>query len=148
MSPKRAVAATVSEYLIYTLTSAAFAIAALIYLLGNFELSRLVALAAKIIVYAMSTFLLAAACAIVCRIYLIGAIVKFVKRLPLIGKHVRFKDQDVRGTEDLLFVVLRDRPLRLLSILSVEFAAQVLLVLELLILLRVTEEPFSILKTF
>jgi len=49
LSPKRAVAATVSEYLIYTLTSAAFAIAALIYLLGNFELSRLVALAAKIL---------------------------------------------------------------------------------------------------
>jgi len=36
----------------------------------------------------------------------------------------------------------------LLSILSVEFAAQVLLVLEWLILLRATEEPFSILKAF
>jgi uncharacterized membrane protein YbhN (UPF0104 family) len=148
LSPKHAVAATVSEYLIYTLTSAAFATAALIYLLGNFELSRIVALAAKIIVYAMSAFLLAAACAIVCQIYLIGAIVKFVKRLPPIGKPVRFEDQDVRDTEDLLFIVLRDRPLRLLSILSAEFAAQALLVLELFILLRATGEPFSRPKPF
>lgn len=148
LSPKHAVAATVAEYLIYSLSSAAFAIAALIYLLDSFELSRVVAVAAKIIVYAMSAFLLAAACAIVCRIYLIGAIIKFVKRLPLIGKPVRFEDQDVRDTEDLLFIVLRDRPLRLLSILSAEFAAQALLLLELFILLRATGEPFSILKPF
>jgi hypothetical protein len=148
LSPKRAVAATVAEYLIYTLTSAAFAIAALIYLLGNFELSRVVTVAAKIIVYAMSAFLLSAAYAIVTRVYLIGAIIKFVKRLPLIGKRVGFEDQDVRDTEDLLFIVLRDRPLRLLSILSAEFAAQALLVLELFILLRAAGEPFSSLKPF
>ncbi len=148
LSPKHAVAATVSEYLIYSLTSAAFAIAALIYLLEHFEPSGVVSIAAKVIVYAMSIFLLAAAYAIVCRIYLIGAIIKFVKRLPLIGKHVRFEDQDVRDTEDLLFIVLRDRPLRLLSILSAEFTAQALLVLELFILLSATGEPFSILKPF
>jgi len=148
LSPKRAVAATVSEYLIYTLTSAAFAIAALIYLLGNFELSRIVALAAKIIVYAMSTFLLAAACAIVFRIYLIGAIIKGVGRLPIIGTHLHLDEKDVRDTEDLLFVVLRDRPLRLLSILAVEFAAQALLVLELFVLLRTTGKPFSVLDPF
>jgi len=148
LSPKQAVAATVAEYLIYTLTSAAFAIAALIYLLGNFELPRVVTVAAKTIVDAMSIFLLAAACAIVCRIYLIGAIIKLVKRTPLIGKHVRYEDQDVRDTEDLLFVILRGRPLLLLFILSAEFAAQAFLVLELFILLRATGEHFSILKPF
>lgn len=148
LSPKLAVAATVAEYLIYSLTSAAFAIAALIYLLGNFELSRIVAVAAKIIVYAMTAFLLTAACAIVCRIYLIGATIKFAKGLPLIGKYVGFEDQDVRATEDLLFVVLRDRPLVLLSILSAELAAQAFLILEVFILLRAVGEPFSILKPF
>jgi hypothetical protein len=148
LSTKHAIAATVLEYLLYTLTSAAFAIAALIYLLRNYELSGIVSVAAKVIVYAVSAFLLAAACAIVGRIYLIGAIIQFAKRLPLIGKHVHLDENDVRDTEDLLFVVLRERPLRLLSILAAELAAQALLVLELVILLRATGEPFSILKPF
>jgi hypothetical protein len=78
----------------------------------------------------MGTFLRAAAYAIVRRIYLIGAIIKGVSRLPLIGKYLRLDEKDVRDTEDLLFVVLRDRPLRFLFILAVEFAAQALLVLE------------------
>jgi hypothetical protein len=148
LSTNHAVAATVLQYLIYTFTSAAFAIAGLTYLLIHFELSRPASIAAKIIVYTMGTFLLAAACAIVCRIYLIGAIIKGVSRLPLIGKYVRLDEKDVRDTEDLLFAVLRDRPLRLLLILGVEFAAQALLVLELFVLLRTTGKPFSVLDPF
>jgi len=144
LSTKHAVAATVSEYLIYSLTSAAFAIAGLTYLLGNFEVSGPTAVAAKVVVYAMGTFLLAAAWAISFRIYLIGAIIKGLRGLPLIGKHLRFKQQDIDDTEDLLFAVLRDRPLRFLTILIIEFAAQGLLVLELFILLRATGQPFSI----
>jgi uncharacterized membrane protein YbhN (UPF0104 family) len=94
----------------------------------------------------MSIFLIAAAGAIVCRIYLIGAIIKWVKTLPIIGRHVNFPDKDVRDTEDLLFIVLRDRPLRFLSILAVELAAQALLVLELFVLLRATGQTFSFLR--
>lgn len=148
LSTKHAVAATVLEYLIYTFTSAAFAIAGLTYLLHNFVLSRPSSIAAEIIVYAMGTFLLAAAYAIVCRIYLIGAIIKGVRRLPLIGKYVRLEEEDVRDTEDLLFAVFRDRPLRFLVILAFEFAAQALLVLELFVLLRTTGKPFPVLDPF
>jgi hypothetical protein len=140
------VAATVSEYLIYMSTSAAFGIAGLAYLVGNFELSSSASVAAKVIAYAMGVFLLAAIGAIVFRVYLIGAIIKSAGRLPLIGKYVRLDENDVRETEDLLFVVLRDRPLRFLSILAVEFAAQALLVLELFVLLRTTGRPFSVLR--
>jgi hypothetical protein len=129
LSTRHAVAATVSEYLIYTFTSAAFAIAGLTYLLHNFELSRPASVAAKVFVYAMGTFLLAGICVIIFRIYLIGAMIKGARKLPLIGKHVRLEENDVRDTEDRLFAVLRDRPLRFLSILAVEFAAQAFLVL-------------------
>jgi len=145
---KHAVAATVSEYLIYLLTSATLAIAGLTYLLRNFELSRPASVAAKVLICIMGAFLLAALCAIIFRIYLIGAIIKGASRLPLIGKHVHLKENDVRDTEDLLFVVLRDRPLRFLLIVAVEFAAQALLVLELFVLLRTTGKPFSILHPF
>jgi hypothetical protein len=146
LSTRHAIAATVSEYLIYTFISAAFGIAGLAYLLINFELSRPALVAAKIVLYAMSTFLFAAICAIVFRIYLIGAIIRGAGKLPLIGKHVRLNGTDVRATEDLLFVVLRDRPRRLLFILAIEVAAQALLVLELFVLLRTTGKPFSLLQ--
>ena len=148
LSTKHAVAATVSEYLIYTLTSAAFALAGLTYLLINFELSRPALVAAKVLIGTMGGFVLAALCAISFRIYLIGALIKGASKLPWIGKHVRLKESDVRDTEDLLFVVLRDRPLRFLIIVAVELAAQALLVLELFVLLRTTGKPFSILHPF
>jgi lysylphosphatidylglycerol synthase-like protein len=148
LSTKHAVAATVSEYLIYTFTSAAFAIAGLTYLLINFELSRLASVAARVVICTMGAFLLAAICAVIFRVYLIGALIKGASRLPWIGKYVRLEENDVRDTEDWLFVVLRDRPLRFLLILAVEFAAQALLVLELFVLLRTTGTPFSSLHPF
>ena len=148
LSAKRATAATVAEYLIYTFTSAAFAIAGLTYLLNNFELSKPASVVAKIVVSVMGVFLLAAACAILCRIYLIGMLVKGVSRLPVIRKSLHLDEKDVSDTEDLLFAVLRDRPLRFLSILAIEFAAQALLVLELIVLLRAIGQPFSALHPF
>ena len=148
LGTKYAVAATVSEYLIYTLTSAAFAVAGLVYMVRNFQLSGPVSLAATMLIYVMGTFLVAAACAIVGRIYLIGAILSGIRRLPVVGKHLHLDQKDVRDTEDLLFVVLRDRPLRFLFILAVELAAQALLVLELFLLLRTTKESFSFLDPF
>jgi hypothetical protein len=148
VSIRQAVAATILEFLIYTLSSAAFAVAGLMYLLANFELSRPAAAAAKLVVSGMSAFLLAAICAITFRIYLIGAIIKGARRLPLLGKHVRLSETEVRETEDLLFVVLRDHPLRLLLILALEFAAQALLVLELFVLLRTTRISFSVFHPF
>src|SRR5579872_3984272 len=105
LSIKRAAAATVLEYLIYTFTSAAFGVAGLTYLVHHFELSKPESVAAKVILYAMSIFLLAAASAIIFRIYLIGAIITGVSRLPIIGKHLHLDEKDVRDTEDLLFVV-------------------------------------------
>jgi uncharacterized membrane protein YbhN (UPF0104 family) len=148
LSAKHAVAATVSEYLIYTLTSAAFGVAGLTYLLITFELSRPASVAAQALIGTMGAFLLVALGAIIFRIYLIGAIIKGASRLPLIGKHVRLTEIDVRETEDLLFVVLRDHALRFLFIVAIEFAAQALLVLELFVLLKTTGKPFSILHPF
>ena len=148
LSAKRATAATVAEYLIYTFTSAAFAIAGLTYLLNNFELSKPASVVAKIVVSVMGIFLLVAAYAILCRIYLIGILVKGISRLPLIRKSLNFDGNDVRDTEDLLFAVLRDRPVRFLALLAVEFAAQALLVLELIVLLWAIGQPFFALHPF
>jgi len=142
------VAATISEYLIYTFTSAALAIAGLTYLLGNFPLAQPIAAGARVLVWVMGAFLAVAAWAIVWRVYLIGAILRGVKTFPWIRSHLALKDQDIRETEDLLFVVLRGRPLRFLSIAAIEAIAQVLLILELFTLLRATTGSVSFLKAF
>ncbi|HVW85384.1 MAG TPA: lysylphosphatidylglycerol synthase domain-containing protein [Bryobacteraceae bacterium] len=148
VSARRAIAATILEYLIYSFTSAAFAVTSLLYLLLKYPLSEPALLTAKIVIGAMSGFLIAAAFAIVFRIYLIGALVRGVSRLPWVGKHARVEENDLRDTEDLLFVVLRDRPLRFFSILSIEVAAQMLLVLELFFLLGGAGVQFAALDPF
>ena len=143
-----AFAATISEYLIYTFTSAAMAVVGLIYLVHNFELSRSVAIAARIAIYIAGIFLTAAVVAIVGRIYLIGSIVNGVGKLPGIGSRLRVDETGLLETENLLFEVLRARPWQFLSIVATEFVAQALLVLELFVLLRATGEPFPLSRPF
>ncbi len=145
---KQAVAATLTEYLLYTFSSALLAVAGLACLLANFPLSRGVADSAKALLIGTGVFLAVAACAIAGRIYLIGTILKWFRSVPWAGRRLSFADQDLRETEDLLFVVLRDRPLRFLSIMALEFAAQGLLILELFVLLAATKESFSIYTSF
>ena len=146
LSAKHAVAATLAENLVYTFTSAALTIAGLTVLLEKFQPAPGVALSAKILIAVMSAFLAAAAVAIAGRIYLIGGILKGVRKLPVVGRRVRFADQDVREMEDLLFLVLR-KP-RMLSILAVEAAAQALLTLELFVFLRAAGGPSSAFQAF
>jgi len=55
---KQAVAATFCEYLLYNISSAAIAVAGLMYLRNHFELSRPVSMAANVTVYAMAHFFL------------------------------------------------------------------------------------------
>ena len=130
LGTREAVAATVTEYLIYTFTSAALSIAGLMYLLDTFELDRALSIAAQIILLAMALFLLVSMVAIVFRIYLIGAIVQGVARLPKVRDRVRPDMDWVHRMEDLLLEVLRDHPARLLRIVIAELMAQALLIFE------------------
>lgn len=145
LDAKAAVASTFSEYLIYTLASAGFGIGGLTYLLSKFGLPGGVAVAAWAIVAVMSAFLLAAIFAIIFRIYLIGGMIQLARKLPVIRNHLPFAAQDVRETEDLLLVVLRDRPWLLPFILVVEIGAQALLVMEVFLVLRAMREFTSVL---
>ena len=91
-----------------------------------------------------AVFLAASAVAIVLRIYLIGAILRGLGALPGIGKRLRIDTLALRETEDLLFVILRERPRRLLALLAVDLLAQVPLFLELYILLAATGQAVSL----
>lgn len=146
LTTAQAFAAALGEFLIYTLASAAISIAGLAYFLHRFDLSRPVALAARIVLYVMIAFVLVSAYAIVRRIYLIGTILQRIAGLPLM-RRLHIDHAAVRRTEELLFAVLRD-PKRFLSIVAVELLAQALLILELLVLLWSTGERFSPLNAF
>jgi hypothetical protein len=148
LTTTRAFAATISEYLVYTFTSAVMTVAGLSYLLQHFDLSRPVAIAARIVAYAAATFLFVAAYAIIRRIYLIGAVIRRLGKLPLIGKYLRIDENALRETEDVLFIILRGRPWRFLSILAIEFVAQAFLILELFLFLKAEGERFSIAYPF
>lgn len=148
MSIPGAFAATLTEFLIYTLTSAAVAIAGLTYLLRSFALSQEVVVVAWIITSSASAFILIAAVAILRRIYLVGALFRWMGRLPKIGRHLDVNAAYVRQTEDLLLVVLRGRPARMLSIVAIELVAQALLVGELFVLLHSIGEAASALYPF
>ena len=148
LTVSQAFSATILEYLIYTFTSAAMAVVGLSYLLQNFELPGLVSGAAWIVTSSGGAFLLVAAYAIIRRIYLIGAVLRKLGRLPLLGKHLQVDEKAVRDMEDLLFVVLRGYPRRFLSIAVIEFIAQIPLVLELFVLLRTTAQHFSAVEPF
>ena len=144
----QAFAATISEYLIYTFTSAAMALAGLIYLLDNFNVPRAGVIAAWIVIWIAGAFLTASAVAIATRFYLIGTIINAARSLPGIGRFIRIDKQALRDTEDLLFEVLRARPGRFLVILALELVAQALLVTELFVLLRAIGENAPLSRPF
>jgi hypothetical protein len=90
----------------------------------------------------MTAFLATAAVAIFFRFYLIGTILKGIQRLPVAGRYLRLDPLQVRAAEDILLIVLRDRPLLFLQVVMIELVAQSLLVAELFVLLAANGEPF------
>lgn len=144
----QAFAATLAEFLIYTFTSAAFSIAGLLYLRKHFLLEGPIATGVQALAYAMTGFLAVAAVAIVFRVYLIGTILKGIQGLPAVGKYLRLDQRQVRASEDIVLLVLRDRLLLFLQVVLIEVSAQLLMVWELVVFLRGVGEPFVTIHPF
>jgi Lysylphosphatidylglycerol synthase TM region len=133
---KQGFAATLTEYLIYSFVSAVMAIIGLAALVMYFKPSPTISSIALAIVVMCSVFLAASAIAITCRFYLIGTIVSALSRAGVLRGRLKPDIDAVHGIEDLLLVVLRDSPARLVAVASLEIVAQALLVFELFWLLR------------
>jgi uncharacterized membrane protein YbhN (UPF0104 family) len=129
-------AATLTEYLSYTLTAAVISIAALGWLLANATLEGSVRVTAITILVAMAAFLVAAALAIPLRVHLLGWILQRIARLPLVRRRLRPNMTDLHRVEDLLLEVMHDRPARFLRILLLELASHVLHIFELYLIMR------------
>ncbi len=124
-------AATIAEYLGYTFVSAVMLAGAMAYLLARVDLGRALGDTAVVLLVVSVVFLVVAAVAIARRIYLIGGVLAWLGRLPVVGRRLRLEAPAVRRTEDALLGILRERPGRFARILLVETLAHAVLVVEL-----------------
>ncbi len=133
LETKEGIAAIIAEIISHSLVATIVSITALSYLIIGFDVSPLVRTTVVVLLCAMGVYLMVAVVAIWLRIYLIGAGAKLLVQLGLL----RFaRDEDaVRRMEDLLLLVLRDRPRRLGMIVSFQVATNVFLMLEIFVAL-------------
>ena len=129
-------AATLTEYLAYTITAAVLSVAALAYLLTYGGLTGGVRTTALVIIVVMIAFLAAAAAAIIARRHLLGAILERVASLPLVRRRLRPDMAAVHRMEDLLLDVMHDHPARFARVLAIESASHALHILELYLILQ------------
>jgi hypothetical protein len=115
-----AFAAVITEYLVYTFASAGIGITGLWYMLEHVQLGAEISVAARVIAYSMAGFLIASAIAIAFRVYLIGAIIHGISKLPLVGRRVPWDQAGVHRMEDLLLEVLRERPRQFATIFALD----------------------------
>lgn len=129
-------AATITEYLAYTITAAVLSVGALGWLLATGALTGGARVGALVIVGVMVAFLVSATAAIVMRKHLLGAILERVAGLPLVRRRLRPDMAAVHRVEDLLLDVMHDRPARFARILTLESASHGLHILELFLILE------------
>jgi len=129
-------AATLTEYLIYTFITAAMSIAGLSYLLLHYEPTSIVARVAITIIGLCVAFLLVSAIAIARRFYLIGTIISTLTSMGVLRGRFTPNMTWINRMEDLLLALLRDSPARFAAVAGLETAAQTILVVELIVLLR------------
>ena len=130
-------AATITEYLIYTFVTAAMSMAGLLYLIARFETSPAMRGIAIGVAWLCAVFLVASAIAIAKRFYLIGTIIAWLASVGVLRGRLTPDMVWINQMEDLLLIVLRDSPVRFVTVAAIEIAAQAILVFELLWLLRV-----------
>lgn len=131
---KEGIAATIAEIVAHSLVATAISIVALAYLIDSFEVRPVVRTTVTALIWAMGAYFLVAVVAIWFRIYLIGAGVGLLVRLGLLG-FARDR-REVRLMEDMILLVLRERPARLGLVLSCQLAANLFLMLEVLVALE------------
>jgi Lysylphosphatidylglycerol synthase TM region len=129
-------AATITEYLISLFVGAATSIVALVYLVRHFDPAAGVSALAIAVIIFFAVFLIASGAAIGLRFYLIGTIINGLARIGLLRGRLRPNMTWINRMEDLLLAILHDRPVRLMSVFTIEVAAQALLILELFCLMQ------------
>ena len=127
------VATVAAELVAHSLVATTLSIAAFLYVVAAFNLAPFVRGTAIVLVSVLIAYVGAATMAIGLRIYLIGGAAGVLRRRGL--QRLVPDAGAVRAMEDLLLLVLRERPVRLAGILVCDVAANVFLVLEIFVAL-------------
>ena len=128
------IAAITAEIVSHSLVATIISIAALSFLIAGFDVSQPVRTIVIVLLWVMSVYLVVAVVATWFRIYLIGAGARLLAKLGLL-RFVQNEDA-IRKMEDLLLLVLRERPGRLGGIILFQVAANVFLMLEIFVALH------------
>jgi hypothetical protein len=125
-----AAAAAIGEYAASSFASSFLTVGAAIYFLHAFEVASPLRVATLALASAAAGCLVLAVAAIRWRIRVIGALVSALARLPGLENRLRPSSDAVRQTDDGILLIFRQRPRTLAGLLSLEFAAHCLLILE------------------
>jgi len=131
-------AATIAEYLVNILLGSVLLAGATLWLLASYPLGGPLAAVAGVLATTSVVFLAVAAVAIHRRIYLIGAVLRGVRALPVVGRRLRPDADAIRRFEDRLLEILRGDPWRVGRVALLQAAGQLLLVVELWWILRLS----------
>jgi hypothetical protein len=126
--------AVAAEYLLYNLTAAWMAAAALSILLARDVLPRMLSVPAQGMLIGVSILTVGCVVAGITGKGLVAPSVRFVTSL-VAPRHADGSAARVRGAERVLVSVLHDDPRRLAAVLAVELAGHALLVLEIVVML-------------
>jgi hypothetical protein len=139
-----AFAATLAEYLASTIVGATMLAGAMLWLLEAHVLSTPLERTAIVLLVISTLFLVVAIVAIWRRIYLIGAVLRWLAALPRVGPKLRIEPLTVRRFEDRLLALLRHQPSGALALFGLEILADLILVIELAWILALAGLPFSL----
>lgn len=127
---REAFASTLAEILFYNLSAAMLSIAGFVALALEFPLEPAIRGFAWGMILLLSGVLGVAVAAFARRFYVFHFSLNQLARLPRLSKKVAPHLERVRQMEDLLFRLVYDRPVRFWTVVGLELAAHVLLILE------------------
>jgi hypothetical protein len=138
-----AVGAAASELIANTLASAFVTIAVVVYGLWTHHLHGAISALAQTLLWGSIGYVAVVGIALISRVYVIGAIVRWAGALPLFGRRLRGDPEAVRRMEDSVFHALADRPKAALQIVLLELGAQAILVTEIFWTIRSMGVPVT-----
>jgi Lysylphosphatidylglycerol synthase TM region len=139
-----AYAAAVSELIVNSSISALVTVVVLVVALLTMDLGPHLRLYAHVLIWTSAAFVLVVAASLISRTYVIGAILRGLPRLPVIGRRLRIDPADVRRMEDAMLRVLRDQPGTLALVIALELVAQAILIFDTYVIFRAMALPISV----
>jgi len=135
--------AAVSELIANSIISALVTVLVLAALVWAFDVRGPLLTLSWVLIAVSFVYVALAAVALARRVYVIGAVLGVVAKLPLIRSRLNVDAGEVRRMEDLILHVLRDRPVILGQLVVLQFVAQAILVLDAYWALASMDVPIS-----